>query len=85
MPVLAVVQPLPAVRQTQVQPQRIKRRIGFPQVSLPGRAALALSGEERLLEIQRGIHQTLYHCLAVHFRELLGLGQQPGQQIKRSG
>ena len=56
------------MRQAQVQPQFVEGGVGFPQVLLPGCAALALGIEQRLLKIQRGIHQPLHDGAPIHAR-----------------
>jgi hypothetical protein len=48
MPVLAIIEPVPVVRQAQIQPQFVERGIGFAQMLLPGGAALALSIIQRM-------------------------------------
>ena len=81
MPVLPVVQPLPAVSEAQVEPHLVQGRIRRAQVALAGRAALTLGVEQGFLKIERCIQQPLDHRPAVELRKALGLGQQPGQQI----
>jgi hypothetical protein len=82
VPILPVVQPLPAVREPQVEPQLIERGVCGPQVTLPGRTALDLGLEQCLLEVECGVHQALYHCSPVEPRKALNLGQQPCKQVE---
>lgn len=37
------------------------------------------------MEVERGVHEALGHCEAVHAREFLSLGHQPGEQIEDPG
>lgn len=60
-------------------------RIGCAQVLFARAASLALRVKERFLKVERGVHQALRDGGAVEAREMLGFGQQPGQQVKRAG
>ncbi|MBN8515425.1 MAG: SUMF1/EgtB/PvdO family nonheme iron enzyme [Candidatus Accumulibacter sp.] len=81
--VLTIVEPLPAVRQPQVQPQPIERRVGILQRRLAACAARALGDQGRLLAIERRIHQAPGNALAVHSGKALRVRQQPAQEVEQ--
>ena len=85
MLVLPVIEPVPAVRQPQIEPQLVQVAIGGAQSFLPRRAALVGSVEQRFLKIQCGVHQALRHGGTVELGKMLGFGQQPVEQINRAG
>ena len=59
--------------------------VGSAQVLLARGPALAECVKQRFLEVQRCVHQPLRDGGPVHFGEILRLGQQPVQQVKRAG
>ena len=59
MLVLPIAQPMPAMRQPQIQPQLVEGGIGLSQTLLPGGATLTLGVEQSFLEVQGGIQQPL--------------------------
>ena len=80
--VLAIVEPMPAVREPQIEAQPVEGRIGVLKGRLTARSARALRCEYGFLAIEGGIHEAQGHGLAMHPRKSLRLGQQPVQQIE---
>ena len=69
--VLAIIKPLPAMSQPEIQTQLVQLRIGRTQVLLAGCSALAHRIKDRLLKVERGIDQTLSDRQAIDFWKLL--------------
>jgi len=82
MPVLPIVDPAPGMRQPQIESQFVETGVGGPQVLLAGCPSLAERVKERLLKVERRVHQSLGHGLAVGFRETFRFRQQPRQHIE---
>ena len=82
MRVLPVAEPAPAVGEPQIDAQAAERGIGVAQCSRPGAALPRLRLDQRLLQVERGIHHALGDRRPVGARETLRLGQQPSEQIE---
>jgi len=80
--ILPIVQPSPAMRQSQIEPQFVEMGVGRAQMFLARGSSLGLSVEDRFLKIERGAHQSLGHSVAVEFRESFRSRPQPDQQIE---
>ena len=61
MTVLAAGQPLPLVRQPQVDAETVERGVGAAEVAEAGGSGLTLRLVERIVRVQGGVHQAL-HC-----------------------
>ena len=83
--VLAVVQPVPVMREPQVQADTVECGIHAMQPLQAGATAPGLGLEQALLDVQRGIEQAFGHRVPVGPRKALALGQQPGKQVVGTG
>lgn len=69
MPILPIVQPMPVVRQPQVQAQLVEVRIRRAEMLVARAAVLADRIKKRLLKIQRSVDQALRHGATIDLRE----------------
>lgn len=82
MSILAVVEPVPVVREPKVHAQFVERGVGATQVLLACRTALALRFEQGFLKIERTIHEALADRRAKGTRNFFSLRHQPMQEIE---
>ena len=83
--VLAIVEPFPAVGQTQVEAQLVERGVGIRQAVVARCPSPGLGIEELLVDVQCCRHHPGGHGLAERTGKAFRFGDEPLQEVEYAG